>query len=289
MTSGLRNGKNAGSATRYGTQGLWLCAPVLWPLRPLTDAEYSTAGRLIMSALHSWVTAMLRLVCWEWINWCIYLVRISQLRWIILSVKASRRLSNIDCTAENKATNAVKAANYVYHQRKASFPVNTNCQLIITTWWKTAREIPGFGTDTSSAIHPLLNASDGYICYWRREKAELFNNVLVNENTFCIRRPALLGPSCTKSVFCIDSVTVVEVAQAERSLPNKPPLRATGYLIGCKKRLVPESLCLLHFVQPIPCSFCCTGDEQKTAVVTPVSKTADCPDIVRCSISGEAD
>ena len=45
------------------------------------------------------------------------------------------------CTAENKATNAGKAAKHAYYQRKASLLANTNCQ---TTWWKTAREICGF-------------------------------------------------------------------------------------------------------------------------------------------------
>ena len=32
LTSGRRSGKNSGSATGDRTQGLWLCAPALWPL-----------------------------------------------------------------------------------------------------------------------------------------------------------------------------------------------------------------------------------------------------------------
>ena len=81
------------------------------------------------------------------------------------------------------------------------------------------------------------------------KKAELFYNVFVNENTFCIRRPALLGPSCTKSVFCVDNVTTAEVAQAVRSLPNKPSTGCDGISYWLQKEaglgvIMPLTFCL---------------------------------------------
>ena len=84
LTLVRRSRKNSGSATGDRTQGLWFCAPVLWPrsyyAAAANRAEYSTPRRLPMSALHSFF----RLVCWEWINWSINSVRISVLMWYIM-------------------------------------------------------------------------------------------------------------------------------------------------------------------------------------------------------------
>ena len=47
LTSGRRRGKNSGSATGDRTQGLWLCAPVLWPLSCLVAATTALTNPLL--------------------------------------------------------------------------------------------------------------------------------------------------------------------------------------------------------------------------------------------------
>ena len=123
------------------------------------------------------------------------------------------------CAVRNKTSNAVRAAKYLFINKKASRLANPACT--VTTWWRTARDICGFKPPNSSDIPPLLDKATGIHLSEDVDKANLLNDTYVKENTSLNPTAFSYSPTQTQTVFSIKSFSEVEVCGVIQSLPNK--------------------------------------------------------------------
>ena len=172
-------------------------------------------------------------------------------------------------SARNKATREIKKAKLDYVKRQANTLADQKCNL--SRWWSIARDLCGFKSQRHSSVLPLLDQSKNLLLD-DKEKANLLNDVFINQNTSLALEAFSFGPSPVQGTFDIDSISPKEVAETLRSLPNKSSCgrdeisyrlmkEAGPALVGPLVTLFNRSLLL----RQVP-------DEWKKAIVIPIFK-----------------
>ena len=171
--------------------------------------------------------------------------------------------------ARNKCNNAIKAAKAKYVKKQASALSDPSCPS--ATWWRIARELSGFKQHCTNAIPPL-STSTGDIVVDNNSKAEMFNEVFINQNTALKHDSFPIGPSRVPSTFSINRVSCFDVSKVISSLPNK----LSAGVDGISYRLLKEAG--QGLILPLTTLFNRSielgqiPDEWKAAIITPVFK-----------------
>ena len=141
----------------------------------------------------------------------------------------------------------------------------------LSRWWSIARDLCGFKSQRHSSVSPLLDQSKDLLLD-DKEKANLLNDVFINQNTSLALEAFPFMPSPLQETFDIDRISPKEVAETLRSLPIKSSCgsdeisyrlmkEAGPALVGPLVTLFNRSLLL----RQVP-------DEWKKAIVIPIFK-----------------
>ena len=115
-------------------------------------------------------------------------------------------------SARNKATREIKKAKLDYVKRQANTLADQRCNL--SRWWSIARDLCGFKSErhSSARVSPLLDQSKD-LPLDDKEKANLLNDVFINQNTSLALEAFPFGPSPLQETFDIDRISPKEVAE----------------------------------------------------------------------------
>ena len=169
-----------------------------------------------------------------------------------------------------KTNNLIKSAKGTYYSRKAKLLAEPNCPP--STWWRTVRDLCGQQQGQSSTIPPLLDQSNGTYISEATGKAELFNDVFINQNATLNESSFPIGPTAVTSTFNLDIVTPEEVKRVLKSLPNKTSVGKDGISYRLLREAGPGVIGPLVSLFNKSISLGVVPVEWKTAVVTPIFK-----------------
>lgn len=175
------------------------------------------------------------------------------------------------CTVRNRCNNAIKSAKRRYNHRLANKLANPESKA--STWWQIARTICGFGQRNNSDIPPLLSR-DGDFIIEDREKAELLNDVYIDQNTSLLAADGSFpfGPTSVQSKFAFRNVSAGDVKKAINSLPCKHSAGHDGISYKLIKEAGPGIILPLTTLYNRSLELREVPLEWKTAIVHPIFK-----------------
>ena len=123
------------------------------------------------------------------------------------------------CSVRNKCNKSVRLAKSAHLKAQGEILADANCPP--SKWWQVARNLCGFSRATNDSQIPPLRSSNGNFAAVDLEKAELLNEVYVNQNTSLSTDSFPLGPTRVESKFNLTIVSSLDVGKVVHSLPAK--------------------------------------------------------------------
>ena len=112
----------------------------------------------------------------------------------------------------------MKAAKKKHLSVQAKVLADPNCSS--SKWWRVAKKMCGLKANPCQSIPPLVRSSADLVSD-DSQKADLLNEMFINQNTSLDQSAFPIGPSNTKSTFTFKEISADEVRKAIRSLPSK--------------------------------------------------------------------
>ncbi len=176
-------------------------------------------------------------------------------------------------TFRNKITAAIKAAKYVHLTRKVSLLADPECPS--RTWWKTVKDLCGHTSPASDSTVPPLkvpnNGSDDYVTE-DEGKANLFNDVFINQNKTLNESSFPFGPTQISTTFSMEGVSLAEVSRELRNLPNKQSSGTDGISYRLLREAGPGLAMPLTTLFNRSIALGKAPEEWTTAIITPIFK-----------------
>ena len=150
----------------------------------------------------------------------------------------------------------------------------------------TSRDLCGFKSQKHSSVSPLLDQSKNLLLDDKENfKANLLNDVFINQNTSLALEAFSFGPSPFQETFDIVSISPKEVAETLRSLPNKSTCRsdeisyrlikeAGPALVGPLVTLFNRSLLICYMYDRVPGEWKKAIDREEPGSYRPISFTS---------------
>ena len=107
--------------------------------------------------------------------------------------------------------------NYIYEEAAQL----ANPRLNASTWWEVARRRSGFDNRNGESEIPPLRSSNEEFANTGKKKAELLNEVYINQNVTVSPCSFPCGPTNINELFKLSCVTTGEVDRVVRNLPSK--------------------------------------------------------------------
>ncbi len=174
------------------------------------------------------------------------------------------------CQVRNSCTTAVRAAKLGHIRKQANILSDSSCSPSL--WWKVANNLCGFKKAAGSTGIPPLRSSTGEFVSEDKHKAELLNEVYINQNTSLASGSFSAGPTQVQSTFSLKLIAPADVRRVVLNLPTKSSAGKDGISYRLIKEAGPG---LIHPLTVLFNHSIVQGqvpDDWKTAIVSPIFK-----------------